>query len=60
MANLPNLVTELESASTANLYIGSTDSRGDTWRIAFDLEEVDRALELALGIAANPLSYQVT
>jgi len=60
MDNLPEYAANLDTAISSNLFSGSTDSEGGTWRIAFDMEEDDEAIELSLGISAKPLSYYVT
>ena len=60
MHNLPQLAIDLDHASANNLFTGSADSMGNSWRIAFDMADDDEMLELAQGVAAKPLSFYIT
>jgi len=60
MKNLPLLAEHLDTALSTGFASGSLDDSGVRWRIAFDMEDDDAEIELALGIGARPLSYYVT
>lgn len=46
MRNLPALARQLDETTDAGLFGGSVDGQGQQWRILFDFEEEDDALEL--------------
>ncbi len=57
MTALPRLAAELDTAGgDAGLFAGSEDSTGKHWHISFDFEDDDAALDLAQGLAAQPLA----